>query len=90
MKAVKLPDGRTLFDDTIVVYGSNLRQGHSLDNSPTLLAGGGGAIRHSGHLVLPQKNTPLANLWLTLLHTVGVEADSFADSTGDVPQILPG
>jgi hypothetical protein len=88
MKAVKLPDGRTLLDDTIVVYGSNLRQGHSLDNSPTVIGGGGGTIRHSGHLVLPQKNTPLANLWLTLLHGVGVQADSFADSTGEVPQIL--
>jgi hypothetical protein len=89
LKAVKEADGRTLLDDTIVVYGSNLRQGHLLDNSPTLLAGGGGAIRHSGHLVLPQKNTPLANLWLTLLRRVGANAESFADSTGEVGEILP-
>ncbi|MGB8853316.1 MAG: DUF1552 domain-containing protein, partial [Pirellulales bacterium] len=89
LKAAKAADGRTLFDDTIVVYGSNLRTGHGLDNCPTVLAGGGGAIRHSGHVVLPQKNTPLANLWLTLLHTMGVEAQSFADSTGEVREILP-
>lgn len=90
LKAAKGPDGRSLFDDTIVVFGSNIRQWHSLDNCPTLIAGGGGAIRHSGHVVLPQKNTPLANLWLTLLHTVGVPVNSFADSSGNVPQLLPG
>jgi hypothetical protein len=69
------------------VYGSNIRQWHSLDNCPTLVAGGGSFLRHQGHLVMPEKNTPLANLWLTILQGIGVKADSFSDSTGTLPAL---
>jgi len=43
LKAVREPDGSTLFDHTTVAYGSNVRTGHNLDNCPTLLAGWGAA-----------------------------------------------
>lgn len=84
LKAEKEPDGTSLFDHTLVVYGSNIRQWHSLDNCPTLVAGGGSFIRHQGHLVMPEKNTPLANLWLTILQAVGTDARAFADATGPI------
>lgn len=88
LKAVQEPDGSSLFDHTVVVYGSNIRQWHSVDNSPTLVAGGRSFLRHQGHLVLPEKNTPLSNLWVTLLRASGIEAAAFADSTGTLPGLL--
>jgi hypothetical protein len=74
-------DGTSLLDHTTVVYGSNIRAIHYLDNCPTLVAGGGSGIRLGEHVVVPEK-TPLANLWLTLLRGSGVKVDSHGDSTG--------
>ena len=48
---------------------------------PVLLAGGG--FRHGQHLLFDEKNnTPLCDLYLSMLHRLGVEADSFATSRG--------
>jgi hypothetical protein len=60
LKSTREPDGSTLFDHTTVVYGSNIRIGHSLDNCPTLLAGRGAGIR-LGQNILAPKDTPLCN-----------------------------
>lgn len=87
LAAVKEPDGSSLLDHTTVVYGSNIRTIHYLDNCPTLVAGGGSGIRLGEHVVVPDK-TPLANLWLTLLQGSGVKADKHGDSTGVVKEIL--
>jgi hypothetical protein len=84
LKATKEPDGSSLFDHVTVVYGSNIRTGHSLDNCPTLLAGGGAGIRLGQNLVVP-KGTPLSNAWLTLLRGAGVNVEAFGDSTGPIP-----
>jgi hypothetical protein len=81
LKATKETDGSRLFDHTCLVYGSNLRTGHSLDNCPTVVAGGGAGIKLGHHIVVP-KNTPLCNLWLTLLHGVGAKVERHGDSTG--------
>lgn len=88
MKAAKLADGTTLFDQTSIAYGSNIRTIHYLDNCPTILAGGGAGIQHGWHIVLPDKHTPLCNLWLTLLNGVGVKTERHGDSTGLVKQLL--
>ena len=85
--AVKEPDGTSLLDHTTVVYGSNIRSIHYLDNCPTLVAGGGARIKLGQHVVVSDK-TPLANLWLTLLHGSGVKAEKHGDSTGLVREIL--
>ena len=86
LAAVKEPDGSSLLDHTTLVYGSNIRSIHYLDNCPTLVAGGGSGIRLGEHVVLPEK-TPLANLWLTLLQGAGVNVDRHGDSTGRVAAI---
>jgi hypothetical protein len=80
LKATKEPDGSSLFDHVTVVYGSNIRTSHSLDNCPTFLAGRGAGIR-LGHNMVVSRGTPLCNAWLTLLQGVGVKADSVGDST---------
>lgn len=82
MKAVK-EGGETLFDRTMVLYGSNLGNAntHVTTNLPTLFAGGG--FRHGQHLVFDtQRNYPLPNLFVSMLQRFGIEADKFASSTG--------
>ena len=81
LKATKEPDGSSLFDHTILVYGSNIRTIHYLDNCPTLIAGRGAGLKLGEHIVLKEKNTPLCNLWLTLLQGIGAKAKSHGDST---------
>ena len=87
LQSIQEPDGSSLLDHTCVAYGSNLRTVHSLENCPTLIAGGGAGIHLGQHVVLP-KNTPLCNLWLTLLHGVGVQAERHGDSTGVLSSLL--
>jgi hypothetical protein len=75
--------GGTLLDHTQVLYGSCLgnANSHSNVNLPIILAGGG--YRHPGHLAFDEKhNEPLANLFVTMLQRLGVDAESFASSTG--------
>ena len=87
LAAVKESDGTSLLDNTTLVYGSNIRSIHYLDNCPTLVAGGGSGIRLGEHVVVPEK-TPLANLWLTLLKGAGVKAEQHGDSTGVVKDLF--
>ena len=75
--------GDTLFDRTMVLYGSNLGNAntHVTTNLPTLFAGGG--FRHGQHLAFDQeRNYPLPNLFVSMLQRMGVEAGKFASSTG--------
>lgn len=74
----------TLLDRSLVVYGSGIADGdgHTHDDLPILLAGGGnGTIKGGRHVRFPT-DTPLANLHLSILDRLGVKADSFGDSTG--------
>jgi hypothetical protein len=87
LKTTKEPDGSSLFDHTTVVYGSNIRTGHSLDNCPTLITGRGAGVKLGENIVVT-KGTPLSNAWLTLLQGSGIEAASFGDSTGPLREII--
>jgi hypothetical protein len=87
LKAVKEADGSSLFDHSSIAYGSNIRSIHYLDNCPTVLAGGAARLKLGQHIVLP-KNTPLANVWLTLLRGIGVPAERHGDSTGVAKELL--
>jgi hypothetical protein len=75
--------GGRLLDQTMVLYGSNLGDAnvHNCTNLPILLAGGG--LKHAGHLAFDTlQNTPLCNLFVTMLQQAGIETDHFASSTG--------
>ena len=87
LKATKESDGTSLFDNAVLAFGSNISSVHFLNNCPTILAGGGGGIKLGQHLVL-SKDTPLCNVWLTLLNGVGVKAERHGDSTGVVKQLI--
>ena len=82
-------DGR-LLDRTIVLYGSNLGDANTHDNTnlPILLAGGG--FRHGSHLAHPHDdNRPLSNLFVSILRRLGIEADAFGSSTGPLAGLGP-
>jgi hypothetical protein len=87
LKATKEADGTSLFDHVSLAYGSNIRTIHYLDNCPTLLTGGAAKLKLGHHLVLP-KDTPLCNVWLTMLHGLGIQAERHGDSTGVVKELM--
>lgn len=89
LKTAKEADGSTLLDNSLVVYGSGLGDGnrHTHENIPILLAGrGGGSVKPGRHLVY-ETNTPVANLYMTLLDRAGVHPNSIGDSTGKLAQL---
>jgi hypothetical protein len=79
------PDGDgTLLDHSMILYGSSLSDGneHNFDPLPVLLAGGAsGRLEGGRHLRYPL-GTPMSNLLLAMLAKLGVQQDSFGDSTG--------
>jgi hypothetical protein len=83
-------DGARLLDRTMVFFSSNLgnASSHSTRNLPILLAGGG--FRHGQHLGFnPNSPPPLSNLYLTMLHRLGIEANRFGSSTGTLTGLEP-
>jgi hypothetical protein len=86
LKATKEADGSSLFDHVSLAFGSNISSIHYLDNCPTLLTGGGANLKLGQHLVLP-KDTPLCNVWLTMLHGIGLDLERHGDSTGVVKKL---
>lgn len=75
--------GCTLLDRTMVLYGTHMgsANAHNNVNLPVLLAGGG--FRHGQHLAFDAKhNTPLSNLFVSMLQRLGLEIDRFGSSTG--------
>ena len=78
------PDGDgTLLDHATLIYGTGMGDcnAHDPRNIPILLAGGGAGLKGGRHIRYP-KETPLANLHLTLLDKLGVNLERIGDSTG--------
>ena len=73
----------SLLDQTTVLFGSNLgnANAHTSFDLPILVAGGG--FSHGTHVAHEgEHNAPLCNLFVTMLQNLGVETDSFGQSTG--------
>ena len=89
-KLKSITDGeRSLLDSSMIVYGSGIGDGnaHNHDNLPILVAGhGGGTLRTGRHIRFP-KETPLMNLYVSMLDRVGAGTKSFGDSTGPLPNL---
>ena len=78
----KKEGGDSLLDNTMVVFGSNLGNANAHDwrNLPIIAAGGD--FKHGQFVKYDNKNnTPLSNLYLTMLQKLGVESDRFGTST---------
>jgi hypothetical protein len=82
------PDGDgSLLDHAMILYGAGISDSnqHLHHDLPILLAGGGASrIKGGRHVVLP-RDTPLANLHVTLLEKMGVPVERLGDSDGKVP-----
>ena len=86
-KLQSTPDGDgSLLDHAMIVYGAGMSDSdaHDPKNLPILLAGGGaGRLKGGSHVRFP-KDTPLANLHLTLLDKLGIHVDKLGDSGGEL------
>ena len=86
LKEIKEADGSTVFDNSLVAYGSTLASGHNVGKGPFILAGHGGGGLTQGQNIIT-KNSPLANVWLSVLRHVGVQQDTFANSNNVIKQM---
>ncbi|WP_422928701.1 DUF1552 domain-containing protein [Singulisphaera sp. PoT] len=86
MKKIKEGE-KTLLENSMVVLGSALRDGnsHNPHNLPIVLGGRGGGTLATGRHLTYSKDTPLCNLYVSMLDRMGVKVDRFADSTGPLP-----
>ncbi len=81
--SVQEENGGRLLDSTMVLFGSNLGDAnvHNNTNLPILLAGGG--FQHGRHLAFDKdNNTPLCNLFVSMLRQMQIETEHFGSSTG--------
>jgi Protein of unknown function (DUF1552) len=78
-----------LLDQSLIVYGSGISDGnvHTHDQLPTILAGRGGNFASPGRHIIYQRETPVCNLFATMLEHAGVRPEHVGDSTGRLPNI---
>ena len=89
-KLKKTPDGDgSLLDHVMIVYGAGLSNSNVHDplNLPVLVVGGGCGEIKTGRHIRFAKDTPLANLHVTLLDKLGIHMDHMGDSTGRFEQL---
>ena len=78
----------TLLDHSTIVYGSGIADGdkHTHEDLPVLLVGGAGGFKMGRHVQYP-KDTPMTNLYLTVLDRIGVRPETIGDSTGRIEHL---
>jgi hypothetical protein len=82
------PDGDgSLLDHSMIIYGAGMSDSNAHDprNLPLVLVGGGCGKLNGGNHYKFAKDTPLANLHVTLLDKLGVHSDKIGDSNGELP-----
>ena len=87
--ADKPDQDQRLLDHTLILYGSNMGDANTHDNTnlPILLAGGG--FRHGQHVAFKRdQNKPLSNLFVTMLQQMNLEVDAFGSSTGTIGELV--
>jgi len=86
MRGIKEGDA-TLLDNSMIVYGSSLGDGHehSADNLPVLFAGGSNLNIKTGRYLEFPENTDLNRYYLSMLHRMGVNVDHFGTADDELP-----
>jgi hypothetical protein len=84
MKEIKEVDGSSMLDNSVVTYGAGLGDGstHQYYDLPMVVAGKAQGQVKQGRFIKMKSGTLNSNLWLTMAQLMGLEIDSFADSTG--------
>ena len=79
------PDGDgSLLDHTLLLYGAGMSNSnaHAPNNLPIMLVGGaGGGLKGGRHITYPE-DTPMANLLMAIMDTLGVAMDEVGNSNG--------
>jgi hypothetical protein len=87
LKALPDSDGRTVLDNTLIFYSSDISDGdsHNHDDMPVLLAGGGADFTMNRFVNYPTK-PHFSDLFLTIANAFGSTATTFGEhSTGPLP-----
>jgi hypothetical protein len=76
----------SILDNSMIIYGAGLADGnrHTHEDLPTMLVGRGAGHVSPGRRIVYRKETPMSNLFLTMMDNMGVHAEHFGDSTGRV------
>jgi hypothetical protein len=85
VKMKNTPEGDSnLLDNSLISYGSGISDGnvHTHDQLPTLIAGRAGGRVTPGRHIIYQRETPVCNLFATMIEQVGVRAEHVGDATG--------
>ena len=77
----------SILDNSVVLYGSSNSQTHNNTNYPLVLAGGRRLGLQHGRYLKFGANVPMSNLFVTMLKTLGIPCDQFADSTGALNEV---
>jgi hypothetical protein len=78
-----------LLDRTMILFGSNMGDANTHDNTNLPILLGGGGFKHGQHLAFKRdRNKPLSNLFVTLLQRLGIETAAFGSSTGSLNEII--
>lgn len=73
-----------LLDNSMIVFGAGIGDGdrHNHDNLPIILAGGAGGTWTGGKRIVLPGETPMTNLYISMLDRMGVRSERVGDSTG--------
>ncbi len=88
LKSIPEGDGSVL-DHSMIVYGSGISDGnaHSHGDLPILLAGKANGTVKTGRHIRLRDETPLTNLYVSMLNRMGVPVARFGDSTGELTAV---
>jgi hypothetical protein len=85
----EMPEGNgSVLDNTCLLYGSSNSKTHNNTNYPLVLAGGKNMGYEHGQYIKFANDVPLSNLFVTIQKRMGAKADSFADSSGEMKEVL--
>lgn len=89
LQAMKEGDS-TVLDNSMILFGAGIRDGNKHDphNLPVVVAGKAGGRLATGQHLVYEKDTPLSNLYVSMLDAFGTPVERFADSTGGLPGVL--
>lgn len=85
LKSIKEGDS-TILGNSMIVYGAGLSDGnrHTHENLPVMIVGGAGNTIKGGRRITYRKETPISNLYLTMMDKMSVKIDHFGDATGRI------
>lgn len=89
LKSIPEGDG-SLLDNCMIIYGAGISDGnrHNNENLPIIMAGRAGGAITPGRHIRYHFETPMSNLYLSMLDQLGVHRERFGDSTGRLPRLL--